>query len=207
MTRTFNYKILVDFLAEVENFLTERGLSLNSSTLTSHIPKSDGDNLLFKKATANKYEISTETNFFQDIDNALLAVCDDRQYHIISNRSGLKNTQTLEQLAVEYNITRERVRQIEKTGLSKLFNQKSNAFTAWYSLFLDVTHRSLLPIPVIDYFTVDSRFDSSKPIFNLARYIVYFVNKIDKPEPIKPFPIWHKGKLYLLKAKKIPMSL
>ena len=191
-------------LAEVENFLTERGLSLNSSTsFTSHIPKSDGDNLLFKKATANKYEISTETNFFQDIDNALLAVCDDRQYHIISNRSGLKNTQTLEQLAVEYNITRERVRQIEKTGLSKLFNQKSNAFTAWYSLFLDVIHRSLLPIPVIDYFTVDSRFDSSKPIFNLARYIVYFVNKIDKPEPDQAlFPIWHKGKLYLLKANE-----
>ena len=189
-------------LAEIKKFLTERGLSLNSSVpFSSNISESEGSDLLFKKATAKKYEISTETNFFYDIDQALSAVCDGRQYHIISNRSGLKDTQTLEQLAVEYGITRERIRQIEKKGLLKLFTRKSNAFSAWYSVFSDITDRYLFPVPVDDYSNVDDRFDSDKPIFNLVRYIVYFVNKIDKPEPNQTlFPLWHRGRTYLTRA-------
>lgn len=58
--------------------------------------------------------------------NAVLETLDEREKNIISARFGLngKRAQTLDELAVEYHLTKERIRQIEQNALFKLRNPR-----------------------------------------------------------------------------------
>jgi len=61
---------------------------------------------------------------YADLVNSLLGNLPEREREVLQKRNALANTEpaTLEQIGQEYNITRERVRQIEKEGLRKLLS-------------------------------------------------------------------------------------
>jgi RNA polymerase primary sigma factor len=61
---------------------------------------------------------------YAELADALLGNLPERERLVLQKRNALANTEpaTLEEIGEEYNITRERVRQIEKEGLKKLLN-------------------------------------------------------------------------------------
>lgn len=66
-------------------------------------------------------------NFDQEITDEVLrdiikGIIDEREYDVLSRRTGFqhKKTDTLEEIAIDYNCTRERIRQIEKKAYKKL---------------------------------------------------------------------------------------
>lgn len=65
-----------------------------------------------------------KTISYAELVNTLLGNLPEREREVLQKRNALANTEpaTLEQIGEEYNITRERVRQIEKEGLRKLLN-------------------------------------------------------------------------------------
>lgn len=65
-----------------------------------------------------------KTISYAELVNALLGNLPEREREVLQKRNALANIEpaTLEEIGAEYNITRERVRQIEKEGLRKLLN-------------------------------------------------------------------------------------
>lgn len=74
---------------------------------------------------------NTQTNLAltQAVDELLMLLKKDRERDILIRRHGIKNmpAQTLEQIGGELGITRERVRQIEKSALTRLAEQSKSA--------------------------------------------------------------------------------
>ena len=64
----------------------------------------------------------------KDLVNNLLILLSPKEKHIIENRYSLNNRPhaTLEKIGREFNVTRERIRQIEKNALRKLSRNVTN---------------------------------------------------------------------------------
>lgn len=79
----------------------------------------------------------------QDLINNLLIVLSEKEKYIIENRFSLNDNPklTLETIGKKYNVTRERIRQIEKNALKKLKRNVNNtALSDITTLALDIIH-------------------------------------------------------------------
>jgi hypothetical protein len=79
----------------------------------------------------------------QDLVNNLLIVLSEKEKYIIENRFSLNDNPklTLETIGKKYNVTRERIRQIEKNALKKLKRNVNNtALSDITTLALDIIH-------------------------------------------------------------------
>ncbi len=81
------------------------------------------NSILDKVITSQHKEKLSKFNPHQILNN-ILDILSEREQEIIKMRHGLSNysKKTLEEIGNKYNITRERVRQIEKTSLKKIIN-------------------------------------------------------------------------------------
>ena len=67
-----------------------------------------------------------ETEFKKKLIRHALEILDDREIQIIKNRHLEEDSQTLETLGIKLNISKERVRQIEKSAMMKMKSYISN---------------------------------------------------------------------------------
>lgn len=118
-----------------EEIAEEIGISSRSiSTLkaVSHCPQSldapinDGETTAYGEVIAdegaeNPLDILSDKNLHGELDG-LLAVLDERERRIIDERFGLdgRNSMTLEEVGAEFGVTRERIRQLQNTALTKM---------------------------------------------------------------------------------------
>lgn len=111
-------KITNDEEMKVESLINEYNsiISLNEPV---------GDRIELENIIGNSSSIEEDLyreEQLQEIDDLLTTVLNDREYEVIKYRYGLNNTnsQTLKEIGEILNITRERVRQIEKRAINKL---------------------------------------------------------------------------------------
>ena len=67
-----------------------------------------------------------EVDYKKNLINLALEILDDREIKIIKNRHLEEDSQTLETLGLKLNISKERVRQIEKSAMMKMKSYISN---------------------------------------------------------------------------------
>jgi hypothetical protein len=125
-----------------------------------------------------------------------LAAFDEREQDILTRRMGLgRASQTLQQIADDYKITRERVRQIEAKSLRRLVN---SAF--WGDLLIRKLDGLLLgrefPLPVLGVEALDSWFQGIGKSINVLKYLL--------PElcPDKLFIVRIEGVAYIGKLRQ-----
>jgi len=109
--------------AEIEEMdcrLNNRDLSLDA-TISDESESSHIGHLMFEGEDQEKSLIKKEETVLakNKIDRALSEL-NDRENYIIKNRIMADNPETLQEIGDRFNITRERIRQIEKAALRKL---------------------------------------------------------------------------------------
>ncbi len=107
-------------IAEMDCRLNSRDLSLDA-TISDESESSHIDHLMFEGEDQEKSLIKKEETVLakNKIDRALSEL-NDRENYIIKNRIMADNPETLQEIGDRFNITRERIRQIEKAALRKL---------------------------------------------------------------------------------------
>ena len=70
-----------------------------------------------------------ETELKRKILLKALATLNEREQYIVKNRMLTEQPQTLDEIGIKFNISRERVRQIEKRAFEKLSAEVKNAMT------------------------------------------------------------------------------
>lgn len=101
-----------------------KAMSFNPSSLDAPIGDDDGgsfSDLLSDSKSRNGYDILDDLQVRENV-NGLLEHLDERELKILNYRYGLdgNDPQTLESVGEYFHITRERVRQIQKSALEKL---------------------------------------------------------------------------------------
>lgn len=153
-------------LKELKEFLRERDLHLGSKqTLVAHNPDLDPG---FKKIELTELGADISARF-EEIEN-------ERQRYFLFKRSGLHGKSTLEELGQIENVTRERIRQIERKGLNDIFKSQNNVFKLWYLEICRLVLVSSYPLPLKDLGLIDSRLEGGKNIQDCIKYILYWVN-------------------------------
>lgn len=135
-----------EYLREITGFKSEQlkditNISnniLNMSSLNIKVGEVEDTELIsFLKSESeeNPLNIVTENHLIEEVGMAL-QVLNDRERDILSMRFGLNNStpKTLEEIGLIYDLTRERIRQIEKNAIVKLKKSKDiNALKAFLS--------------------------------------------------------------------------
>jgi len=101
-----------------------KAMSVNPASLDAPLGDEDGgsfSDLLSDVNSPNGYDIMDDLQVRENV-RSLLVNLDERELKILNYRYGLDGSdpQTLENVGKEFNVTRERVRQIQKSALEKL---------------------------------------------------------------------------------------
>lgn len=100
--------------------------SANKDWVSLDIPNSDDDTICLKDIIADNDSLSPEAYAIQGeakrCVNIVLSTLQDREQEVITMRFGLdgKSPKTLEEIGKKYNLSKERIRQIEAKALKKL---------------------------------------------------------------------------------------
>lgn len=160
-------------LYEVKDFLLNRALKLGQNQKFSDIIADDD-------TPANPTNFRSSGNFFKDIIAVIQQQKNDRDIDVLFDRSGVTSFLTLEEIGKKYSITRERVRQIEKKALSKIFFRTPNTFTYWYNRITEIMHNSAIPIQIDELQKLHTDFSHDQPLKHLIEFVLSSVQKFQK---------------------------
>ena len=127
---------LMDGLVVDENDVVEMNLRLGGdSSLNVTIGDEDGcerqDMVVDSRQNAEqKLAARQDAQYKHNVLVSCLKEMPEREAYIIKNRMLVENPQTLEDIAAKYNISRERVRQIEKKAFEHLSDLFKSRFVA-----------------------------------------------------------------------------
>ena len=185
-------------LSEIEGFLAERDMVLGQRYrfFDKNLKPAQQSTI-----ANDQIDTSLKLNFQAEFSTVIQDLENNRERSILLNRSGIKARKTLEELGNEFDVTRERIRQIEKKALSKIFKNRFNIFEGWYHTLSEFVEKSKVSIPVNEFATVDNRFSGEIRPLNLVRYLVYWAPRFGNvPRENKLNIIRHKGQSYLFKC-------
>lgn len=137
-------------LNEVKEFLSERDLTLNQS------------NVVFSKSVAERKQPRDVVSDCaeHDIKEEIDELKDERTIDIIRARVGFGKRKTLQDLGLEYGITRERIRQIEAKGITKILKKPNNLFSMWNELILEKVQAAIYPLEVDKFAFFEPAFEA-----------------------------------------------
>lgn len=137
-------------LNEVKEFLSERDLTLNQS------------NVVFSKSVVERKQPRDVVSDCaeHDVKEEIDELKDERTIDIIRARVGFGKRKTLQDLGLEYGITRERIRQIEAKGITKILKKPNNLFSMWNELILEKVQASIYPLEVDKFAFFEPAFEA-----------------------------------------------
>ena len=121
------------------------------------------------------------SNIEEDIISEIQAIKDQRQKDILMSRFGFPKFLTLEELGQNYQITRERIRQIEAKGLDYIFRDQNNKLCAWYQILREMCLQSKFPIDIHSAEIIDHRLKAENSnLERLINTIIYWSDRKGK---------------------------
>jgi DNA-directed RNA polymerase delta subunit len=156
-----------------------------------------------------------KTISYAELVDSLLSNLPEREREVLQKRNALTNAEgaTLEEIGEEYNITRERVRQIEKEGLKKLLNldyDKAklpiNDLQSQIEEYLKSSGGLMAESHLTEKLLNESKVEEEKALSFLLGYILGSrFNKVDNNDEFHV--IWHLDGVNLDQALEIATAL
>ena len=100
-----------------------------------------------------------------------------RYRDILIERFGFHGNQTLESIGEKFNVTRERIRQIEEKQLQWLLRRKQNKFILWYKEIIDFEANYPLLLELNMLPQLDDRFSGHQNTVTLIESLTEAINK------------------------------
>ena len=123
-------------------------------------------------------QLIVSEDFFQDIYDTVTDISDERDRDVVMHRCGISDDLTLQEISRYYNVTRERVRQLEARGLNSIFKKPDNKLTAWYAILVELVRNSTSPLKLSELSVIDPRFESAG--LKLASILEYLINWVPR---------------------------
>ena len=186
-------------LREVINILSDMGLSLNMNLSEYEITNAFDQNnkilLYSQKSELNDVFVKSENivkddnKFIYDFLSSIEKLGDERSIDILKRRAGffIEGSQTLEQIGKLYEVTRERIRQIEAKAIKKLkdFKIAWNLDEYWDNKINTILNNRIYPLLVKDLKENEDFSDINPKNIDILKYIlsqldtpIYILNEI-----------------------------
>lgn len=184
-------------LREIEDFLAKQGeqLRTENSEVVSQVSRTKVGNTPYtfrSTATSSNMPLSTsspaqdndiiddtELNIIENLTTAISRLS-DREQIILKKRIGLNSEpHTLEQLGEEFQVTRERIRQIESKAWSKIVHPAHgwNPNNLWDDALIDALTNSISPLSLHNLMLLDERFRCPEEHYKVIDYLLVNVLK------------------------------
>ncbi len=157
-------------LTEVLKFLDQEKLKLRGVDKKQKVAFTG----LVKREEKN-FELGSK--FFDDIFIEMETIENSRNKEVLIARFGFYGEETLESVGEKFDVTRERIRQIEKKALSWLLRRKENKLVSWYKEIVDLEANYPLPLQLNKIPDVDDRFSGSENVTHVIHSLIEAVQR------------------------------